>query len=129
MTKQEILNAIEEFKFTRMSAWKRGVKKYAYDMIDELTGEQIQQEVALCENRKLLHKLLLNGASDWLQYSWGGCSLIYNRDIAECLCSPSELKRTNGGTWRPNAREEWLDVQARALRQAEVLIASIIFKK
>ena len=38
-------------------------------------------------------KDLLNGASDWNQYSWGGCSLIYNSDIAERVCSPSKLKR------------------------------------
>jgi len=62
--------------------------------------------------------LMLNGAQNWYQYSWGGCSLIYDRDIAERLCTPSELKRTKNGERRPNQNEEWLDVQARALRQA-----------
>ena len=61
---------------------------------------------------------LLNGASDWSQYSWGGCSLIYDGDIAERLCTPSELKKTRNGERRPNSREDWLDVQARALYQA-----------
>lgn len=68
-------------------------------------------------------RALLNGASDWSAYSWGGCSLIYNGDIAARLCAarlccPSELKKTREGERRPNSREEWLDVQARALSQA-----------
>ena len=70
------------------------------------------------EAPKLLERQLLNGASDWAQYSWGGSSLIYDGDIAARLCCPSELKKTRNGERRPNAREEWLDVQARALFQA-----------
>ena len=61
---------------------------------------------------------MLNGAKDWNQYSWGALSLIYDCDIAERLSAPSELKKTRGGERRPNSREEWLDVQARALQQA-----------
>lgn len=61
---------------------------------------------------------LLNGADNWNQYSRGGCYLVYDADIAELLCTPSELKRTRNGERRPNGREEWLDVQARALHQA-----------
>jgi hypothetical protein len=57
-----------------------------------------------------------------MQYSYGGCSLIYDCDIAERLCSPSELKRTRDGERSPNAKEEWLDVQARALYQAARLV-------
>ena len=45
-------------------------------------------------------------------------SIIYDSDIAERLCTPSELKKTRNGERKPNSREEWLDVQARALRQA-----------
>lgn len=51
-------------------------------------------------------------------YNWGGSSLIYDADIAGRLCCPSELKKTRNGERRPNSREEWLDVQARALYQA-----------
>lgn len=61
---------------------------------------------------------MLNGARDWSEYSYGGCSLIYDGDIAERLCTPGELKRTRHGERRPNSREGWLDVQARALSQA-----------
>lgn len=70
-------------------------------------------------------KALLNGADNWRQYSYGGCALIYDSDIAETLCSPSELKKVKGGDRQPNSRESWLDVQARALYQAERLIVRI----
>lgn len=50
--------------------------------------------------------------------SWGGSHLCYDYDIARHYCTPSELKRTRDGERRPNAREDWLDVQARAIYQA-----------
>lgn len=68
---------------------------------------------------------LLNGASNWSQYSWGGCSLIYDRDIAERTCNPSELKKTRNCERKPNSRKEYLDVQARALFQAAQRIRNI----
>ena len=109
-----IKNAIEARK-TR-SAWDKGVTLYALELLDNL------RDLPAADNRQEIQNALLNGAPDWGEYSWGGCSLIYNADIAERLCSPSELKRTRGGEWRPNRREEWLDVQARALFQACRLI-------
>ena len=70
--------------------------------------------------------MLLNGAADWSAYSYGGCALIYDEDIARHYCTPSELRKVThkDGTIseRANARENWLDVQARALNQAARLI-------
>lgn len=108
--KNELLNAIENMK--ARSAWDRGVKEYAYELVEGLEVEEIPAD------SQELKSLLLNGADTWKQYSWGGSSLIYDFDIAERLCTPSELKRVKGGERRPNSREEWLDVQARALLQA-----------
>jgi hypothetical protein len=71
-------------------------------------------------------KELLNGAANWREYSYGGCALIYDADIAERLCSPSEYRKTREGQRAPNSRETWLDVQARALGQAATLIASAL---
>ena len=102
------------------SAWAKGVTHYAVEMAQEL-GENINGGYIKPENITTRGDLLtacLNGAKDWSQYSWGGCSLVYDGDIAERLCTPSELKKTRNGERRPNAREEWLDVQTRALRQA-----------
>ena len=110
MKKTELLNAIENMK--ARNAWDRGVKEYAYELVEGLEVEEIP------EDSQELRSLLLNGADTWKQYSWGGSSLIYDFDIAERLCTPSELKRVKSGERRPNSREEWLDVQARALLQA-----------
>ena len=99
------------------SAWDRGVTAYALELVDDLE-EAAAYEGRTPETVKECREWMLNGASDWSQYSWGGSSLIYDSDIAERLCTPSELKKTRHGERRPNSREEWLDTQARALRQA-----------
>lgn len=98
-------------------AWEKGVTAYAFDLVEELK-EQAEYEGRNPEPGKECREWMLNGAADWSQYSWGGSSLIYNGDIAARLCCPSELKKTRDGERRPNSREEWLDVQARALYQA-----------
>ena len=98
------------------SAWSRGVKAYALEMVEAA-------EIDLTTlNRADLKQHLLNGARDWSESSYGGCHLIYDADIAERLCSPSELRKTRDGDRQPNSRESWLDVQARALSQAYRLI-------
>ena len=99
------------------SAWDKGVTVYALELLDEV-AEQIDYTDKEPETRAEFKEYALNGATNWSQYSWGGSSLIYDCDIAERLCTPSELKKTRGGERRPNSREEWLDTQARALNQA-----------
>lgn len=105
---------------TTRSAWSHGVEAYALDLVDELeeATEGGYFDLSDLETSKLVDRAMLNGAQDWNQYSWGGCSLCYDGQIAERLCTPSELKKTRNGERRPNSREEWLDVQARALFQA-----------
>lgn len=99
------------------SAWAKGVNAYAIELVEELE-ERAAYEGRNPEPGKECKEWMLNGAQDWSQYSWGGSALIYNEDIAERLCTPSELKKTRNGERRPNSREEWLDTQARALYQA-----------
>ena len=105
------------------SAWKRGVKEYTDELLDNLE-EKAQSYERLPRNEKELKEWLLNGAMDWEDYSYGGCSLIYDSQIAERLCTPSELKKKDGGRLEPNSQESWLDVQTRALRQACIRIKS-----
>jgi hypothetical protein len=117
-TIQELRAAIEAEP--ARSAWDRGRKVYALELLDDL-AEAIEGGYFAAENitdRAALKAQLLNGADSWSQYSYGGSALIYDGDIAERLCSPSEYKRSREGERRPNSREEWLDVQARALYQA-----------
>lgn len=99
------------------SAWGRGINAYALELVEELT-ERAAYEGHNPEPGKQCREWLLNGADDWNAYSRGGSALIYDYDIAERLCTPSELKKTRNGERRPNSREEWLDIQARALYQA-----------
>lgn len=111
----DILAALEARK--DRSAWNKGVTAYAIDLLDQYQ-ERAEYEGREAASRKELEGWLLNGASTWSEYSWGGSALIYNGNIAKQLCGPSELKRTHNGELRPNSREEWLDTQARALAQA-----------
>ena len=106
-TNEQIASIIQSEK-TR-SAWSRAVQTYALEMLEELESDYTAAN-------------LLNGAENWKAYSYGGCALIYDADIAERLCSPSELKKTRNGERQPNGRETWLDCQARALLQAARLI-------
>jgi hypothetical protein len=116
-TIKELKDAIQ--RQPARSAWSRGVKSYAHELIEELPDDQ-EFFGSPADVKTLLH-----GAVDWSQCSYGGCSLIYDQDIAERLCSPSEYKRSREGERRPNARENWLDCQARALFQASNLICRL----
>ena len=96
----------------RKSAWTKGVELYASEFVEFLEENNLE---ATEEN-------LLNGAKDWREHSYGGCSLIYDYQIAKRLCSPSELKKVRGGDRQPNGRDTWLDCQARALYQAARIV-------
>ena len=107
------------------SAWARGVRDYALDLVETLNQyDEIDPDDIT--SRELVERYLLNGASDWTQYSCGGCALICNRDIARRLCTASELKLTRDGQRDPNARETWIDVQTHALYQAARLAEDAI---
>ena len=114
--KTVVYNTIE--LMTPRSAWNKGVQTYALELLDD---DYIILET-VTTGKDGLKTLLLNGAQNWREYSYGGCSLIYDNDIAERLCNPSELKRCNGGNWQPSRNENWLDCQSRALGQAFWLI-------
>ena len=113
--KEPLLEAVSAHEAGR-SAWSRGVKAYAVELVEGM------EDGADLANEWMLQKALLNGADNWAQYSEGGAALCYDADISERLCPPSELKRTKWGMLPPNGRETWLDVQARALWQAHKVI-------
>ena len=119
---QELKKTVYEYRTA--IAWNRGVKAYAIHLLavleEGIQGGWFNDEDILSPN--LLRKELLNGAMDWLEYSEAGNALIYDKDIAERLCTPSELKQKKGGQLQPNSRETWIEVQARALYQAASLI-------
>ena len=117
MTKIELIKAIKESK--ARSAWAKGVKLYALNLVEK----RYQNATDIV---KINMAVYLNGAETWKEYSYGGCALIYDYDIAKRLCTPSELKKTDFGRKQPNGSVTWLDVQARALKQAHSLIAELI---
>ena len=110
------------------SCWAAGVKEYAAEILDTLENaeewnrKENPEYIYNYTASKQTHADALTGAKDWKQYSRGGWSLVYDGDIARTLCTPSELERTKDGQRRPNSREDWLDVQARALFQAQKLL-------
>ena len=116
VSKSQITSALSTIKAPR-SAWRKGVAIYAAELVESLEKESLPIESLKTE--------MLNGAKDWSEYSFGGCSLIYDGDIAERICSPSELKKTRNGDRAPNNRESWLDCQARAIGQAFRLVSRL----
>lgn len=110
--KEDIKKTLEKEK--SRSAWKAGVILYAIEILDNIE-----------DKKEITEKNLLDGAEDWKEYSYGGCALIYDKDICHRLCTPSEIKKTRDGERNPNSREIWIDVQARALHQAAQLIMKI----
>lgn len=73
-----------------------------------------------------MRSFLYDETRNWQEYSYGGCALVYDEDIARRYCTNAELRKVTraDGTIsdRANAAETWLDVQARALSQAAILI-------
>lgn len=74
----------------------------------------------------------MNGAENWLQYSEGGCALIWTEEIAGRYSPPSEIRHLASGEIAPthydrsHGTESWLELQARGLRDAFKLIWHII---
>jgi len=112
----EIIKALQERK--DRSAWDRGVTAYALDLLEGIV-------LIPCNNTENASRALLKGADNWQQYSEGGSALIYNEDIAERLCTPSELRARRGGMWMPSRGVTWLDEQARALYHASCRIYDV----
>ena len=121
MNKEATLKKLKAVKCR--SAWDKGVKEYAYMLLDNIFSDRDYKAMT---NVTSLHEALLRSAKNWKRYSYGGCALISNEQIAKTLCSPSELKKYKNGMLRPNKQDTWLDVQAKALVQAENLIKSCV---
>ena len=84
-TIEMIRNIIETTK--ARSAWDRAVNEYALELLEEYENNYGSDACAPCETD------LLNGASNWKEYSWGGCSLIYDRNIAQRTLFPFRTEK------------------------------------
>ena len=107
------------------SAWKQGVREYAAELFDYYTKESKSLDDNDVLTEVITEEDLLNGAQDWNQYSWHGCSLIYDEDICKRLSTKREYERKHKGELPPGKGAEWLDLQALALMQASKLVRQI----
>ena len=125
MKNNDLVKEMEQYIESKSarSAWDKGVKEYAIELCEAIDDHIYYTDGKDIRNAAELEDIALNGAENWEQYSYSGNALIYNGDIAERLCAPCELRKTANGAKDPNARENWIDVQARALYQAFRLVS------
>ena len=111
----ELRKLVAEFPNT--SAYKRGIKKYTDELLDNLE-EMARIYKRLPKDENELEEWLLKGARNWGDYSYRGYSLKSNRQIAERLCTPSEFRRKADGRLAPSRHDNWFNEQAKALNYA-----------
>lgn len=114
-------------KHTARSAWDKGVRAYAVELFNSFVENR-----HLSDNMrvgKITEVDLLGGATSWSQYSFGGCSLVYDGDICERLSTPNEAKRLKYGERKPGMHNTWLDAQAEALRQAARIVIRAVNRR
>lgn len=110
------------------SAWSKGVQSYAFHILAQFEDWRRFNESEGLECPELDEVTALNGASNWSVWSYGGCGLVYDSAIAERLCTPSELRKLDGGARVPTGAATWCDIEARAARQAWRMIAEAVRK-
>lgn len=101
------------------SAWDRGVKAYALDILSEFDEWREFSESQGVEAPELNERTALNGAKDWHQWAEGGCGLVYNYAIAERLYTPARVARLPKGF-------DYLAEETRAVKRAWRLISRTI---
>ena len=126
MKKQDLLKKIENYAFRFESTYDRACRKYAYEIVSLLEDEQVDN--LKWERYKAFDVSLLNGASDVFEYSYGGCSLISDFEIASRILTPSAFKRKqrDGYILPPARSRNWFDVQGDAIYRACCIINIIL---
>ena len=122
----ELKNKLEEEQKRARGIYEKAICQYAFELVDNIADNYITtaDELEHLENITNLKERALNGAENWTQYSWGGCSLCYNYDILSRLFCPSIVKKyKNADTVRGC---HLLDYQASALTRAFSKINFII---
>lgn len=133
---KKIEQLIEEIRADKpRGKFAKGVKEYALEMLEREYIDRTVDVSTLTAGALLNHvganpiKIgMFHGFGVWgycRDVSWGGNFRIYSNEIAETLCTTSTITRKtrkDGTLARPSKSEDWLDLQARALRAALVLI-------
>ena len=121
----KLIENINSLKFR--SVWRKAVQTDAVFLLEKVKEHDNLKDIT----NNNLEEALLNGVKNWHEFSWGGYGLVYDKDIAKHYCTPSELRKVQykeGGVKQPNSREQWLDVQSRALFQSSRLIIDELAK-
>ena len=111
-----IIRTLEEWKKHTSTKLDKAILDDAIDLLDNLKETSYQ-----INTMKDVRKALLNGAQNWDQYSYGGCALIYDGDIADHYLSEDKKKDfkfkrgPEKGCWNGI---KLLDFQATCLREA-----------
>lgn len=109
--------------FRPRSAWSRGVRAYALDLIDSIEEMSNYEMNNYGEYLAISEEVALNGADCWSNYAAGGCGLVYTSAILERLCTASALRRlSRSGRCDIDA----IEIEGRALSQAWQLLRGYI---
>lgn len=76
MKLEKIAKLVNETK--ARSAWDKGVKEYAMDIMAEVLVNHDSNDI---KDTEALRKACLNGASTWVQFSYAGWALCSDCDI------------------------------------------------
>lgn len=101
------------------SAWRKGVQAYALEMLESFEEWQKFNESVGLECPELDERTALNGADNWRHWAEGASGLAESSAILCRLCPRSEIKK---GIRNVN----WIEVEARAARQAWRMIADAV---
>ena len=118
MNIKELKNKLETEQEKARGTYQKAICEYAFELCDNIADNYITtaDELEHLESITNLKERALNGASDWTQYSWGGCSLCYDYDIlARLFCKSIVKKYENSDSVRGRHLLDW---QACALSKA-----------
>lgn len=122
----ELKNKLETEQEKARGTYQKAIYQYAFELVDNIADNYITtaEELEHLESIANLKERALNGATNWKQYSWGGCSLCYNYEILRRLFCLSIVKKyENADVVRGR---HLLDYQADALAEAFGKIRFII---
>lgn len=99
---------------------RNAIKDDAHQLISQLFEESENGNVVIQNVREELQSILLNGADNWTQYSYGGSALVYNEDIERHYLIKDEYNVLNGS--------QLLEMQADCLYEAYKIIRICVLK-
>lgn len=99
---------------------RNAIKDDAHQLISQLFEESENGNVVIQNVREELQSILLNGADNWTQYSYGGSALVYNDDIERHYLVKDEYGILNGS--------QLLEMQADCLYEAYKIIRICVLK-